>query len=182
MRVRSGGLFGKAMTHAGHVNTAGRDSSSLDKTSLDKIAQILVTHLGPIALTLVETTGRRETSLEAVCRTVGQEIESTAVRKAFLQSCSALLGIAISAAVETERPVSPMPETKAEPASWDPAVLGRVQAELAAYVGPMASVLVDRAIGQADSADRLYELLSLEIAAAADRGRFLAAVRPGGKI
>jgi hypothetical protein len=182
MRVRSGELFGKSVTHAGHVSTTGHDSSSLDKTSLDKIAQILVARLGPIALTLVETTGRRETSLEAVCRTVGQEIESPTDRKAFLQSCSTLLGIAISAAVETEPPASPMPETKAEPASWDPAVLGRVQAELAAYVGPMASVLVDRATGQAGSADRLYEILSLEIPTAADRRKFLAAVRTRGKI
>jgi hypothetical protein len=75
-----------------------------------------------------------------------------------------------------------MPETKVEPASWDPAVLARVQAELAAYVGPMASVLVDRATGQAGSADRLYQILSLEIPAAADRRKFLAAVRTKGKI
>jgi hypothetical protein len=187
MRVRSGELFGKAVTHAGNVSNAGHrsssfDKTSLDKTSLDKIAQILVTCLGPIALTLVETAGRRETSLEAVCRTVGLEIESPTVRKAFLQSCSTLLGVTISGAVETKPPASPIPETMAEPSSWDPALLGRVQAELAAYVGPMASVLVDRATGQSGSADRLCEILSLEIPAAADRRKFLAAVRTGGKI
>jgi hypothetical protein len=57
------------------------------------------------------------------------------------------------------------------------AVLDRVTHELAAYIGPIAEVVVKRAAKRAPSAAELCDLVSGEIASAMDRARFLASCR-----
>ena len=62
-----------------------------------------------------------------------------------------------------------------EPArTWEPAVLERAKLDLAVYIGPMAKVIVDRAVARATSLQELYETLAAEIGSAKDRERFLA--------
>jgi serine/threonine-protein kinase len=61
-----------------------------------------------------------------------------------------------------------------DPAGWDPMALERVRRELAAYVGPVARVLVSRAAKKSHGLRQLYEVLADEIAAPEDRRKFLA--------
>ncbi len=61
-----------------------------------------------------------------------------------------------------------------DPAGWDPVALERVRKELAAYVGPVARVLVSRAAKKSQGLRQLYELLADEIASPEDRRTFLA--------
>jgi serine/threonine-protein kinase len=51
--------------------------------------------------------------------------------------------------------------------------ISAVKAQLAAVVGPIAQILVDRAASRAESIDALYRLLSLHITNDADRAQFL---------
>jgi serine/threonine protein kinase len=61
-----------------------------------------------------------------------------------------------------------------DPAGWDPIALERVRKELAAYVGPVARVLVSRAAKTTQGLRQLYEVLADEITSSEDRRKFLA--------
>jgi serine/threonine-protein kinase len=61
-----------------------------------------------------------------------------------------------------------------DPAGWDPIALERVRKELAAYVGPVARVLVSRAAKKSQGLRQLYETVAEEIASPEDRRKFLA--------
>jgi hypothetical protein len=61
-----------------------------------------------------------------------------------------------------------------QPTTWEPAVLERARQDLAAYIGPMAKVIVGRAAERARSVDELYQLLAAEIGPAGEREKFLA--------
>ncbi len=52
--------------------------------------------------------------------------------------------------------------------------LDRVKGELARHLGPVASVVLDRAARKARNWEQLYEMLALEIPAGAERKQFLA--------
>jgi serine/threonine-protein kinase len=56
---------------------------------------------------------------------------------------------------------------------FDPALLEMVRKNLAAYIGPMAKVIVNRAAKNARSAQDLYETVAEEIPSPADRQKFL---------
>jgi serine/threonine-protein kinase len=76
--------------------------------------------------------------------------------------------------VATPTPLSGM-NTNAQ--RFEPADLDRVKKELAAHVGPMARILVERAARKASSLQQLYELLSSEIPEGQERKKFLAGRR-----
>ena len=57
--------------------------------------------------------------------------------------------------------------------SFDPALLEIVRKNLAAYIGPMAKVIVNRAAKNARSTQDLYETVAEEIPSPADRQKFL---------
>jgi serine/threonine-protein kinase len=57
--------------------------------------------------------------------------------------------------------------------SLDPARIDRVRQELAQYVGPVARILVDRAVKKAANLQQLYDMLAPEISRPEERHRFL---------
>jgi TIR domain len=62
-----------------------------------------------------------------------------------------------------------------QPRVWEPEVLERARQDLAAYIGPMARVIVGRVAVSAPSLEKLYEILAAEIESPSDREKFLAA-------
>ena len=79
------------------------------------------------------------------------------------------------------RSTTPVPSSgSAAPTNFDPAGIERLTRELAAHVGPMARVLVNRAAKKAQSWRELYEILSAEVPAGEERRRFLSN-RPHGR-
>lgn len=72
-------------------------------------------------------------------------------------------------------PPPPQTSTMTAPVSaLDPAALEKLRKDLAAYIGPMARVLVSRAAKTAPSLDQLYVALASEIHSEKDRQAFLA--------
>jgi len=55
-----------------------------------------------------------------------------------------------------------------------PAIVEATVKDLAAYIGPMAKIIVNRAAKQAQNPKQLYETVALEISSVADRTKFLA--------
>jgi len=77
------------------------------------------------------------------------------------------------------KPVSgdgtPVPASDAKrPSNILPAQLDSVSRELAAFIGPIAKVVVKRAADRCSSVDELYAVVAGEIDAEKDRARFLA--------
>jgi serine/threonine protein kinase len=63
------------------------------------------------------------------------------------------------------------------PDGWDPQVLEQARQNLAQFIGPMAKVLIKRALKDANTISKLYDLLAAEIADEKDRKKFLS-LRP----
>jgi eukaryotic-like serine/threonine-protein kinase len=74
-------------------------------------------------------------------------------------------------------PLTPNPSTTPVPEGWDPKVLEQARQDLAQFIGPMAKVLVKRALKDAPTVTKLYEALALEIADEKDRKKFLSLLR-----
>ena len=84
---------------------------------------------------------------------------------------SATPALGTPARVESTPPAGVKSDTGLK--SWDAAVLEHVRKNLAVYVGPMAKVFVSRAARNARNVEELYRALAAEIAAPADREKFL---------
>jgi hypothetical protein len=69
------------------------------------------------------------------------------------------------------------PESPARSVNLDAAGVHRVSRELAAYIGPIAEIVVHRSAGQCGSMEELYQAVAEEIDGRAQREKFLAAVR-----
>ena len=86
----------------------------------------------------------------------------------------------------SKTPISNIPRTtptgmnlsEASRAVFDPDGLDRVKRQLAAFIGPVAKVLVDRTAKKAANWRQLYELLAQEVPPGPERERFLASRRP----
>jgi len=76
------------------------------------------------------------------------------------------------------RPASTTP--KPTRSSLDPTVLDSVSKELAAFIGPIAKVVVKRASERCSSVDELYSAVAVEIDSEKERTRFMAGKKKSG--
>jgi serine/threonine-protein kinase len=137
------------------------------------IARNLARFVGPIARQLVESRSRAVTSTEELCRSIAGEIHAPADRATFLEACREQLPqVAVRIATGP---------TSTTPGEIDPALVERARRELTEYVGPLAKVIVTRALKKAGSAEELVAMLGSEIERAPDRERFWNALRQFGQ-
>ena len=161
---------------AGAGVPSGGARAPLDPAMVARIETRAATFLGPIAHHLTRTaTPHASTPLE-LGQALAAFMPSSADREAFLRACEGEARVGPISTLTT--PVSGAgPETPS--ARWDPAVLERARRTLAQHIGPLARVLVARAAQRAGSEGELWDLLSAEIPAPADRAAFLVAAKRG---
>jgi serine/threonine-protein kinase len=149
--------------------------SSIDAGLLDTIERRLAERVGPIARYLVQSCLRRANSIESLCTALAERIERPSDRVEFLDEALKLARSGsgsrpaeapVSSAVVTDRCVAP---DEAE----------RARRALSKVVGPIANILVQRALNKVRSSDELWELLASDIGNIADRSAFLAARHRG---
>jgi len=150
----------------------GRQTSQIDSSAREVIARNLARFVGPIARQLVESRSRAVASTEELCRSIAGEIDAAADRTAFLEACREQLP-QVAARVAT----GPVPA----PGTIDPALVERAQKELTEYVGPLAKVIVTRALKKAGTTAELVAMLASEIERTSDRERFLNVLRQFGQ-
>jgi serine/threonine-protein kinase len=121
--------------------------------------------IGPIAKRLVEDAARRYGSISAIRQALAAQIEDPKDREAFLKNDPGA----------TVTMLSPAPTPA--PISFDPSTLDRLAQALAPYIGPIAKIVVANAARKAHNIEELKNALAAEIAVAADRQRFLTAIR-----
>jgi hypothetical protein len=148
---------------------AAGQGAAWDPAVLKRIEERVAPLVGPVALHLVRKTSRGAATLGEVCRQLAQFIRSPEDRQEFLAWSESELQLDRRA---LHRAATPPPSTAARP-SWDPEVLDRARHDVAAYVGPLARILVRRASARATSVEELYQLLAVEIPSDAERERFL---------
>jgi len=148
-------------------------SAAVDDATLDTIERRLARHVGPIAKHLVRDAARRTDSLEALCETVSRNINPTAERERFMTES---LGMSQGRTAMTS--VRPATATTIG-SNFSTAQIERAERALTKALGPIAKVLVKRALPGVTSEAALWERLATHIERAPDRDAFLKA-RPAG--
>ncbi len=146
------------------------------EATLSTIEHKLAQHVGPIARQLVQNAARRAGSLDELCDTLGRLIERPEQRARFRQEILAGQGMMPTlATAATTAPATSASTTAAASAraGITPEEVRRAEQELARHMGPIAKILVKRALGNAVSAEAFWQLLATHIPAEADRRAFL---------
>ena len=132
-------------------------AAGVAEAMLNTISQKLAPHVGPMARQLVQSAARRTGSLDELCDTLGQLIDRPEQRARFRQE---VLAEGTQAPAGLRGGIVPDEARRAEQ-------------ELVRYVGPIARILVKRAVGAAGSVDELWQTLAAHIPGEADRQAFL---------
>jgi len=149
-----------------------------DSASVALIERKLAEHVGPIARHLVRDAMGKSQSLEEVCRSLSSNIPQDEGRSRFLrEALASLRGSAGSRPAPED--LATVVSTPAAPPSLPDTEIERAQRELARHIGPIAKVLVKRALATAQTSQQLWAALATHIERPADREAFLR-TRPGG--
>ena len=139
-----------------------------DPIVLDSIERRLARHVGPIAKRLVQSAIRKVDTVESLCEALSRSIEEPKERSLFLNETTGIVRTQMGAT--TARTTTTAPGT-------NPAIPGdeveSVQRDFARFMGPIAKVLIKRAVGSASSAQDLREKLAAHIDNPRDRATFL---------
>jgi len=152
--------------HATETLKVAAAAAAIAPQALARIEERLSRVLGPIARRLVTDAAKTSQTAAEVCALVAEQIADPRERDAFVKSCGAPTTASRSAAA-----VAP----ESAPHSWDPALLARLAQVLTPHLGPIATVVVNRAAKKARSEADLLNMLAVEIPDDAERKRFLAA-------
>lgn len=132
-----------------------RPQATFNQATLSTVERKLAQHVGPIARHLVQTAARQAHSLDELHDLVARGIERPELRTRFRND--------VGSTVSSGRPAAPIA----------PALAQQGERELAAYLGPIARVLVKRALASATSNEEFWQKLASHIERDADRRAFL---------
>ncbi len=144
-----------------------RPPAGFDPEALARLETNLRPALGPIARHLVTKTARACATLEQLRQRLAEQIPDSSAREAFLRRSQ----------TGTTTAAPPPPAAAGTAPQWDPAVIETLKRKLAAYLGPIAPVMVARRMRQARTIQELCQALAAEIPSERDRKAFLSSVQ-----
>lgn len=147
-------------------------AEAIDPGTLEMIERSLASYVGPIAGLLVKSATRQAVKPEALAGRLAESIGDAAERRRFLDDVGRLVPAKPAVSPATLVPAAPPSQTNQAPPP-DAAELERLTAALAAHVGPLARVLVTRAVGEGGSAEALWDRVALHIDDPGERQQFL---------
>jgi serine/threonine-protein kinase len=172
--------------------SVSQPGTGFDPRLVDSLSRKLSAFLGPMAAMLVQSAVRRSTTVEGLCAELESQVERPAERMAMqqelrramdqwagLSSSQAGSAAGMSAGTFTETSAYAGTEQNTLGLAISAAEIERVQVALARYVGPMARVLVKRALPGVASRQALWERLAQQISDERQRMAFLSESRPG---
>jgi hypothetical protein len=149
------------------------DPERIDEAALKRIERRLAFYIGPIARHVLRTAARDTNSVEALCEAVSLHIGPADERQQFLSETRP----AARPGIETtpSPPVVPgaLPTNAESTADITAGQIERAERALAGVLGPIARMMVRRALPDAGSEADLWERLASHIEDASDRAEFL---------
>ena len=133
--------------------------SAIPPADLLKVETQLVAVLGPIGKSLVSKVAPRHSTIQSLCEELARQIPNEPSRAAFLRAFGA----------SGSRPAP----TQAAPAPIDEKILTAARKSLAMYVGPMATMMVNKTAKRAVSLEEFKMALAAEIPDEKNRRAFL---------
>ena len=150
----------------------GVGTTQFDPQLISTLSRKLAELLGPMAPYLVQSAAQKATTVEDLCAQLENQVERPADRLAFQQEVRRQLGRTPASAVGDSHPSQPTAGLS-NTAAISPADIGRLQPALARHLGPMARVVVKRAVPGAPSLQVLKETLAAQITDENERLAFL---------
>jgi serine/threonine-protein kinase len=153
--------------------------TTFDQALLSQIERRLAHRLGPIARYLVQTAIRNAASVEELCNVLAQRIDHPDERKLFLSEALEAVGVGATgkspaSSTQSQSPPQPQPQSPSQSqSSIPPGEVERARRALAETLGPIAKILVQRALPKARTSQELWDLLAIHITPAAARAGFL---------
>jgi eukaryotic-like serine/threonine-protein kinase len=129
-----------------------------------KVEAQLVAVLGPIGKSLVVKSATKHATVNTLCEDLAQQIPDSSAREAFLR--------AVGGSGSRPSP-TPLPSSSPARAPIDEKILTAARKSLATYVGPMATVMVNKTAKRAGSIEEFKMALAAEIADEKNRRTFL---------
>ncbi len=168
------------MTQATLVAASGaRSVPGLDADILGTLQTHLTQHVGPIAKLLLTGALKDAASLEALCDSLARKIESEPARAQFLAAVRREVALRSSGAgslrASQAGPAPAPPHAAPLPGAAKPIppeVIERVEAELTRHLGPIARILVKRALVKVATTKELWATLATHIESPAERRAF----------
>ena len=140
-----------------------------DPAFVERLASALAREIGPVAKLIVRRAAERAAGEGALLDAVAEHVPA-ASRASFLARRLDLLGTPRAAAASPPVPATAAPDQPGPraqrapgPVQIGPEVLARVEKMLTARIGPVARILVRRAVAQAASPRDLFEGLAVHI-------------------
>jgi eukaryotic-like serine/threonine-protein kinase len=134
-------------------------TAALDARVLAAIEAQLVPQLGPVARLVVRDAARRHTSVSALVACIAAEALDAGEREAFIAATKALLPAAPRTAPSAQvAPVTSLPVLGTTP--MGSGVAEQAQRVLAQHIGPIAGLMVQRALKGATSREQFFAALA----------------------
>jgi class 3 adenylate cyclase len=135
--------------------------SSFDQISLDIVEDCLRESVGPLALHLVRIESAKVKTLRELCEVLAEKAVPVNEREKFLKTCrTRLQKINPQAEIQVAETGSLVEHSQPGASrSWDEAFLQDLRLQLSEYLGPVASVVVDRAARKAKTREELLATL-----------------------
>ena len=149
--------------------------SSIDAKLLGTIERRLAERVGPIARYLVQTCLRSADSVEDLCNALAERIDRHEDRRRFLDEALKVArdDSGLDAASAQRASKATPPSLRSTELHIPPDEAERARRALSRVLGPIAQILVQRALKKARSTDELWEMLAHEIGSPRDRAEFL---------
>ena len=152
----------------GHVNTAPRHPAELNPSLPLTLCAVIVKAMEKDPAMRYQTASEFSADLSLISYDEAQTIAQHSI-----------IAPTIPSMTPSGKPASdantPRPGSDAKrPSNIQPSDLDSVSRELAAFIGPIAKVVVKRAADRCSSVDELYAVVAVEIDTEKDRARFLA--------
>jgi class 3 adenylate cyclase len=153
-----------------HAPAVVERTVALDPAFIERLASALAREIGPVAKLIVRRAAEHAAGEGALLDAVAEHVPA-ASRASFLARRSDLLGAPRAAAGSPPVPATAAPDQPGPQARQatglvqkiGPEVLARVEKMLTARIGPVARILVRRAVAQAASPRDLFEALAVHI-------------------
>ena len=150
-------------------------ASTLPAETLQAIELSLAQHIGPLSKALVRKAAVQAGTVDALTEILSRFIDSEPARTSFLTSTRLLSSGKVPGNLPPAA-ASGEPKTGPRQGDIDAALIGIAERELVSQLGPVARILIKRALARTKHADEFFQLLAQELHDPGPRAAFLRAL------